>query len=86
MRKKNNNPADVGHFLRRAIDLKDFENEKLTAKIRRNKAEKPYFFQKMFQKVLKKRKPWNKIITLKNVGQRNRSNKIAENCWLSRYK
>ena len=42
-RQKNNIPADAGHFLRTEIDSTNFKNEILTAKIRRNKAEKPYF-------------------------------------------
>ena len=41
---KNNIPADAGHFLRTEIDSIDLKNENLTTKIRRNKAEKPYFF------------------------------------------
>ena len=40
-RKKNNIPADAGDFPRTQIDSTDFENEKLTTKIRRNKGEKP---------------------------------------------
>ena len=40
-KKKNNIPADAGHFLRTEID---FKNGKLTTKLRRNKAKKPYFF------------------------------------------
>ena len=43
LRQRNNIPADPGHFLRTEIDSIDLENENLTAKIRRNKAEKPYF-------------------------------------------
>ena len=35
-RKKNNIPADAGHFLRTEIDSRDFKNENLTTKIRRN--------------------------------------------------
>ena len=46
MRQKNNIPGDARHFLRREIDSTDFKNENLTTKIRRNKAEKPYFFKK----------------------------------------
>ena len=42
---KNNIPADAGHFLRTEIDSIDFKNENLTTKIRRNKAEKPYFLK-----------------------------------------
>ena len=61
MRQKNNIPADAGHFQRTEIDLKDFKNENLTNKIRRNKAEKQYFFEKIFQKILKQTKPSNKI-------------------------
>ena len=41
-KKKNNIPSDAGHFLRTEIDSRDFKNENLTAKIRRNKARKPY--------------------------------------------
>ena len=53
-KKKNNIPADAGHFLRTEIDSIDFKNESLTTKIRRNKAEKPYIFlKKIFQKILK---------------------------------
>ena len=44
MRQKNNIPGDARHFLRTEIDSTDFKNENLTTKIRRNKAEKPYFF------------------------------------------
>ena len=43
-RKKSNIPADAGHFLRTEIEGTDFKNENLTAKIRRNKEEKPFFF------------------------------------------
>ena len=52
MRQKNNILADDGHFLRTEIDSIDFKNENLTAKIRRNKAEKPYFFKKHIPKDL----------------------------------
>ena len=41
MRKKDNILADAGHSLSTEID---FKNEKLTTKLRRNKAKKPYFF------------------------------------------
>ena len=51
-RKKNNIPADAGHLLRTEIEWTDFKNENLTAKIRRNKEEKPYFFKIFFQKDL----------------------------------
>ena len=50
MRQKNDIPADAGHFLRTDIDSTDFKNEKLTTKTRRNQAEKPYFFKKIFSK------------------------------------
>ena len=40
------------HFLRTEIDSTDFKNETLTTKIRRNKAEKPYFFKKNTSKDL----------------------------------
>ena len=60
LRQRNSIPADPGHFLRTEIDSIDLENENLTAKIRRNKAEKPYFLKKIFQKIWK---PSNKIST-----------------------
>ena len=47
--KKNNIPADAGHFLRTEID---FKNEKLTTKLRRNKARRQYFFKKIIPKDL----------------------------------
>ena len=47
---KNNIPAHAGHFLRTEIDSTDFENENLTTKIRRNKAEKVYIFFKNIPK------------------------------------
>ena len=50
IREKNNIPAAAGYFLRTEIDSTDFKNENLTHKIRRNKAKKPYFFEKNFQK------------------------------------
>ena len=49
MRQKNKIPRDAGHFLRREID---FKNEKLTTKLRRNKARKPYFLKKYIPKDL----------------------------------
>ena len=54
-------PGDAGHFLRTEIEWTDFKNENLTAKIRRKKEEKPYFFKKFFQKIFKQNKPSNKI-------------------------
>ena len=63
MTQKNNIPADAGHFLKTEIDSIDFKNENLTTKIRRNKAEKPHLKKKIFQKILKKTKPSNKIRT-----------------------
>ena len=50
--KKNNVPADAGHFLRTEIDSIDFKNENLTTKIKTNKAEKPYFFKENIPKDL----------------------------------
>ena len=44
-KRKKNIPSDAGHFLRKEIDSKDFENENLTTKIRRNKEAKPYFLK-----------------------------------------
>ena len=35
-RKKNNIPADTGHFLRTEIDSRDFKNKNLITKMRRN--------------------------------------------------
>ena len=61
MRQKNNILADAGHFLRTEIDSIDLENENLTAKIRRNKAEKPYFKKNIFQKNFKQTRPLTKI-------------------------
>ena len=49
MRQKNKIPRDAGHFLRREID---FKNEKLTTKLRKNKAGKPYFLKKYIPKDL----------------------------------
>ena len=40
------------HFLRTETDSTDFKNETLTTKIRRNKAEKPYFLKKNTSKDL----------------------------------
>ena len=62
-RKKNNIPADTGHFLRTEIDSRDLKNENLTTKIRRKKEEKPYFLKKFFRKIFKSTKPSNKIST-----------------------
>ena len=61
--KKNNIPADTGHFLRTEIDSRDFKNENLTKKIRKNKEQKKYFFQKFFKKIFKSTKSSNKIST-----------------------
>ena len=63
MRKNNNIPAEDGHFLITEIDSRDFENENLTTKIRRKKAEKIYLLKKIFQKILKQTIPSNKIST-----------------------
>ena len=71
------------HFLRTEIDSTDFKNENLTAKIRRNKAKKPYFCEKTFQKILKQKKPSNKIYTSKTIRQTNKSNKqLKAACYL----
>ena len=86
MRKKNNSLPDAGHFLRKEIDLTDFKNEKLTTKIKRNKPEKPCFFLKISQKILKQKKSSNKISSSKDIGPRNKSNKAAKYCWFSRLK
>ena len=84
MRKKKDIPADAGYFLRTEIDSSNVKNENLTAKRGRNKAEKQYLLKKIFEKILKQRKPSNKISTSKKIGRRNKSNKIAKNCCLSR--
>ena len=55
--KQNNISADAGHFLKKKIHLKDFENENLTTTIRRNNAEQPYFSMKIIQKKVKQTKP-----------------------------
>ena len=86
MRQNNNIPGDTGHFLSTKIDSTDIRNENSTKKMKSNKAEKPHFFRKIFQKILKQTKSSNQNQYLKNIGQRNKSNKIAKNCWLSRYK
>ena len=44
--KRDNIPADAGHFLRKEIDSTDPKNENLTTKIRRKKVDKPCFFFK----------------------------------------
>ena len=49
----NNIPSNTGHFLRTEIDSIDFKNENLTTKIRKNKAKKPYLFEKNIPKDLK---------------------------------
>ena len=66
--REKNIPADAGHFSSTEIDSTYFKNDNLTAKIRRNKAQK-------LQKILKQKKPSNKISTSKTIGQRNKSNK-----------
>ena len=61
--KKNIISAHGWHFLRTEIDSTNFKNEKFTAKITRKEIEKPCFFKKIFQKILKLTKPLNKIST-----------------------
>ena len=62
MRRKYNIPTDAGHFVSAEIDSIDFENENLTVKITRNKAETPILFlKKIFQKILIQTKRPNKI-------------------------
>ena len=63
MTQKNSILADAGHVQWTEIDPKDFQNENLTKKIRRNKAEKPYLFKKIFRNILKQTKPSKKINT-----------------------
>ena len=72
-RKRKQYSKDDGHFLRTEIDSTGFTNETLTTK-------------NIFQNILKKTKQSNKTSTSKDIGQRNKSNKIAKNCWLSRCK
>ena len=55
----NNIPSNAGHFLRTEIDSKDFKNENLTTKIRKNKAKKHICLKKIFQTILKQTKPNN---------------------------
>ena len=86
MRKKKDIPANTGNFVRTQIDSTDFKNENLTAKKKKNETEKQCFFKKISEKILKQRKLSNKISTSKKIGRRNKSNKIAKNCCLSRYK
>ena len=50
MRQKNNISADDKHFLSTLIYSTDFQNEILTTKIWRNKAEKPHSFKKIYTK------------------------------------
>ena len=80
MRKKKDIPADGGYFVRTEIDSTDLKNENLTAKRRRNETQKQYVFKKISEKILKQRKPSNKISTSKKIRRRNKSNKIAKNC------
>ena len=61
--KRNNLPSEPVHFLRTETDSTAFKSETLTTKMRKNKAEKLYFFQKIFQNILKETKPSNKIST-----------------------
>ena len=61
--KKKNIPEDAGHFLSAEIDSTDFRNKNLTAKIGRNKEEKPYLFKKNFQKIFKQTKSLDKEST-----------------------
>ena len=72
-RKRKQYSKDDGHFLRTEIDSTEFTNETLTTK-------------NIFQNILKKTKQSNKTSTSEDIGQRNKSNKIAKNCWLSRCK
>ena len=61
--KKKNIPEDAWHFLSTEIDSTDFRNKNLTAKIGRNKEEKPYLFKKNFQKIFKQTKSLDKEST-----------------------
>ena len=83
---KNNIPADSAHFLRTEIDSIDFKNKNVTGQMRKNKAEKSYFLKKIFQKILKQTQLSSKINTYKNIGERNKWNKIGKKYWLCRYK
>ena len=86
IRQINNIPADAGHFLRTQIDSTNFPNENLTTKVGRNKAENSYVFKRNILKDLETDETIKQSKCLKNIGQRNKSNKIAKDCWLSRYK
>ena len=59
IKKKKKIPADAGHLLRTEVDSTEFKNKNLTGKIRRNKAEKLYFFKKIFKNILKHTKQSN---------------------------
>ena len=58
MRQKNNIAADAAHLLRSEIDSTDFKNENSTTKKRQKKH---IFFKRIFQKILKQRRPSTKI-------------------------
>ena len=88
MREKNNIPADIGHFLRTEIDSTDSGNENLKIKKKQGRKNHLKIYIYIFQKILKQTKASKKIKYnyLKNIRQRNKSNKVAKSCWLSRYK
>ena len=65
--KRNNFSSDPVHFLRTEIDSTAFKSEISTTKMRKNKAEKLYFFQKIFQNIWKEMKPSIKISSRKNI-------------------
>ena len=68
----------LGIFLRKKIVITDFKNEDLTTKIRRKKAEKPYFWKKVSKRSWKRRNHQTKSVPKKNYGHINKSNKIAK--------
>ena len=80
LRQINNIPADAGHFLSTETDSTDFKNENLTTKIRRKRAEKPHLKKKYIPKNLETDKTIKQIRFLRNIGEINKSNKVAKNC------
>ena len=72
MTQKNNILADAVHFFRTEIDSIDFKNQNLTAKIRRNKAQKPYFKKIYIPTYLQTDETIKQNKYLKNIGKRNK--------------
>ena len=61
--KKDNIPADAGHFLRTKIDSTDFRKENVALKIAEKRRKHRVFFKKIFQNILKQTKPSIEIST-----------------------